>query len=59
MHNYINSQKHIFYFLIIQNNFDISNRLIFVLRFYIYEKKLNLKPSQEYTNVSDILYLII
>ena len=41
-----------FLFLIIQNIADISNKLIFLLRFKFMKKNVNLKPSQEYKNVS-------
>ena len=42
----------IFYILIIQNIADISNKQIFYYVFKFMKKKFNLKPSQEYTNVS-------
>ena len=52
IHNYINSLKSIFNFLIIQNKADISNKLIFYYVFKFIKKNVYLKPSQEYTNVS-------
>ena len=41
-----------FYFIIIQNSADISNKLIFLLRFKFIETNIKLKPSQKYTNIS-------
>ena len=41
-----------FYYLFIQNSADISNTFIFYYVFKFMKKNINLKLSQEYTNVS-------
>ena len=51
--------KSIFYFVIIQNIADISNNLIFLLRFSIYKKKYQLKTFSSIYKCIDIKYYII
>ena len=43
---FINILNKYFYFLIIQNSDDISNKLIFYYVLKVMKKNVNLKPSQ-------------